>query len=153
MATVIINTRPATANDASYGITYRSEFVYHVTGRGVYNPHFPHRVTVWGNTGRLNRRPGEFNQNSGRRFGSGKYIGPDGMDTDDEFTVLVGSESSVITNNGTNTGTAASGQVYADETLSIGDVVILNYPDAGLSVPYVVTARPHANPVLIPMGN
>jgi len=48
---------------------------------------------------------------------------------------------------------AASGQVYADVPLTIGETVRLRWPDGSLSDPYVVTPQPLTDPVLVPASS
>ncbi len=131
-----------------YNLIYKSEYVYRVRG-ATHNPSSPHRIQVWDNTDRKNTQPGEWNAHTGRKNGTGAYIDPRGYDTDHETSVLMSAESSVITNTGTNTGTRASGQVYAEGSLSIGDRVQLVLPDGSESVVYVLTAVPMRDPILV----
>ncbi|MEV1109961.1 hypothetical protein AB0I95_15090 [Micromonospora sp. NPDC049751] len=152
MSTVIVNL--AEASDykrEAYGITHKGEHVYHVTGAGLHSRSHPHRVVVWDNTGRRNFYPDRWNECSGKP-GPGAWLDPNGKGTDSEVTVILDAESIVITNNGTNTGTPASGQVYAPRPhLAIGDIVIMVYPDGTPSAPYVVEARPLRDPELVPL--
>lgn len=121
-----------------YGVTHRSAFVYrHGRGSG------PARVVTWSNTHRLNPRNGQpvrYGDMGPRDGGNGVYLDPRNRATDSPTSVLISLESTVITNSGTNTGTVASGQVYAPDgaTLRDGDVLTLVYPD-GTEVTY--TAR------------
>lgn len=150
--TKIVELNEASAYDRKhYGITYRGAFIYHVTGKGLHNPTSPHRVTVWDNTVRPNTDPDAYSQYSGKA-GPGAYLDPSRKGTDEPVSVYLGAESTIITANGTNTGTKASGQVYADETLEVGGFVLLRYPDGTLSNPFRVTARPVSDPVLIPVS-
>lgn len=150
--TIIIDLRDASEREREiYGITHRSAHVYEMTGAGLHNRSHPHRVTVWNNTRRPNTRPDEWNEHSGKP-GPGAYLDPRGKGTDEAVTVTTKAESIAITANGTNTGTVASGQVYAPEKLAIGAFALLRYPDGSLSDPFRVTARPLADPVLIPVS-
>lgn len=150
--TTIIELREAKDYDRdTYGITHRSAFVYDVTGPRLHNRHFPHRVTVWNNTVRPNTKPDEWSEYSGRP-GAGRYLDPFRKGTDDEITITLGAESFGITDNGTNTGTFASGQVYAPETLQVNEFVVLKYPDGHHSDPYLIKTRPLTDPVLVPVG-
>ncbi|GIE98951.1 hypothetical protein [Paractinoplanes rishiriensis] len=152
MSTVLIGMLPGSDYDrTTYGITHRSAHVFRVTGTGVHNRCYPHRVQVWDNTGRPNTDPGRFTEFTGR-VGPGAYIDPCGKGTDTPVTVTTSAEAVAVTNNGTNTGTEASGQVYAPETIAMGDVVILVYPGGLLSEPYVLTARPLGDPRLTPLA-
>lgn len=139
-------------NDQTYGIRLRSAHVYRISGKGTHNPNFPHRINVWDNTIRPNTDPERFVPALGRKVGPGAFIDPHGHGTDDMLTVMTSAEATAITNNGTNTGSVASGQVYADTRLTIGDRVVLVFPDGGLSRVYTITARPLANPDLIPVS-
>ena len=122
------------------GITHRSEFIYRISGRNTSRD--PHRVLVWDNTVRENSpdhphkygpdAPGAFGVG---KIGPGKYVSPKRKGTDEPVSFTWQRECSVITNNGTNTGTPASGQVWSPITLSVGDTVILAYPDGSQSIP------------------
>jgi hypothetical protein len=59
------------------------------------------------------------------------YLDPSNNATDEPTSILLSPEPSVITSNGTNTGTEASGQVYAPAgtVLRDGDLLTLVYPD------------------------
>lgn len=144
---ITIEMTPAPSN--TYGIRFKSVHVYRMTGPGLHNRSFPHRIAEWDNTMRLNTNPDEWSEYSGKT-GPGTFVDPSGKGTDEPTSWLTSSESVAITNNGTNTGTVASGQVYADVTLKIGDQVVLAYPDGTTSAPMVLTARSLADPVLIP---
>lgn len=151
MTTVIIPLRRATDYEReSYGITYRSEFVYSMTGPGLHNPHSPHRITVWDNTVRPNTEPWKYNQYSGKP-GAGRYLSPDRKGTDLTTSVLTSAESTTIASHGSNTGTPASGQVYAAKALAIAGFAVLQYPDGALSDPFVVASRSLNDPELIPV--
>jgi hypothetical protein len=138
----------------SYGILFISRYVYRITGRGVHNRSHPHRIKVWDNTGRPNADPGRISEFLGRAIGPGRYIGPDGRGTDDEASATTSAESVAITNSGTNTGTVASGQVYADDSLAIGDKVMLVLPGGRMPVSALltVTASPLSDPILVPVS-
>lgn len=154
MTTVIVPLRAASEYEsATYRILSRSEFVYHMAGAGLHNRHSPHRITLWDNTGKPNPdnggpiKYGDYGPLP--TGGNGAYIGPDNRATDFPLSVTTSAESTVITNNGTNTGTVASGQVYAPETLAIGDVVIFRLPDGTLSDPWRIRERSLSDPDLI----
>lgn len=151
--TTIIDLRAATAYEAdSYGITARSSYVYLITGKGLHNRNSPHRITVWDNTVRPNPHPGQTRWTEfGQIGGDGQYLDPNNKGTDEPVSVTTSAEATVITAHGANTGTEASGQVYADETLTVGETVRLRHPDGTLSGPYVVTTRPLADPDLVPV--
>lgn len=136
----------------NYAIRLISAHVYRVTGRNVHNRSHPHRIKVWDNTGRPNADPERWSEFLGRKIGPGRYIGPDGRGTDAEVSVTTSAEAVAITNNGTNTGTVASGQVYAETELVIGDEVLLVLPSGATMGPAVLTARPVADPVLVPVS-
>lgn len=125
-----IELRPASPYDVTtYGILFRSRYVYNSA-----HSTYPTRVVVWDNTRRVNGRNGEpvrhgdYGPIDG---GIGRYLDPRNKVTDSERSILLSTESIVITNNGTNTGTEASGQVYAPEGAKLrdGDTVTLLYPD------------------------
>lgn len=136
-------------NAQSYGIRFRSKFVYRFTGTGLHNPSSPHRVNVWDNTGRPNTDPDRFKPALGRKVGPGAYIDPRGHGTDHATSILTNAESTIMTDNGTNTGTEASGQVYADVTIRTGESVMLRAPDGNVTGPYRLTTRFLSDPVLI----
>jgi hypothetical protein len=124
-----ITLTPADANAASYGITHRSAYVYDTSRSSS-----PTRVVVWSNEGRPNPRNGQpirWGQAGPIDGGNGRYLDPSHQATDSPVTVLLTPESSVITANGTNTGTQASGQVYppAGAPIRAGDTLTLIYPD------------------------
>lgn len=155
MSTAIILMAEGSAYDQeSYGIRYRSLFVYRVQGKGLHNSGYPHRIKVWDNTRRPNPRNGEpvrYGQYGRLDGGDGQYLDPNHIATDAELSYLTSSESVAITSNGTNTGTRASGQVYAPEPLTVGQFVVLLYPDGTTSDPMVLTARPLQDPELVPV--
>lgn len=140
-----------------YGVEYRSTFVYETSGRGFHNLHFPHRFKVWNNTVRPNEAPVYGPDAPGSmgygKIGPGKYVDPERKGTDEKYNYRVGSESISITNSGTNTGTEASGQVWSPlpAPLTIGDVIILQFPDGSLSEPFKLTSRVSSDPQLVPM--
>lgn len=151
MTTHVIRMVAASENRRSYGITHRSANVYQMTGRGLHNRHAPHRVQVWDNTGRPNTEPDRWNDHSGKP-GPGQYLDPFGKGTDSPVTVTTSAEATAITSNGTNTGTVASGQVYASDALTVGDYAVLLYPDGSTSDPYQITAQFLADPRLVPVA-
>jgi len=110
-----------------YGIEYTSAYVYRTKGDGG-----PTRIQVWSNRNRPNPHPGETRRGAmGPIGGDGKYLDPQNKGTDEEFSVLLSPEATVISAHGNSTGTAASGQVYAKDhpLLDTGDVLVLVYPD------------------------
>lgn len=152
MRIIVMEMRAATEYErASYGITFKSAHIYQAVGAGLHNPNRPHRVTVWDNTDRLNDKAGTFHPYLGRMVGDGKFIGPDGADTDSETSVTTSAEPTAITNNGTNTGTVASGQIWGYTDMRIGDYVVMRFPDGAYSDPFVVTKRNLSDPVLLPV--
>lgn len=126
--TIRVELREASAESKSYGVTHKSRYVYS-TSRG----HYPTRVEVWSNVDRPNPRNGEpvrWGQYGKLDGGNGRYLDPGHDATDAPVTVLLTPESTIITSDGTNTGTEASGQVYASGvTIRTGDVLCLIYPD------------------------
>jgi hypothetical protein len=138
----------ADANRRTYGIEHVSRYVYRINGAR-HNPYAPHRLQAWSNLRRPNPHPGEVRWGQhGPIGGDGRYLDPHNRATDSPHSLLFSAEATVITNNGTNTGTEASGQVYATEDLAIGDTVILRYPDGTLSDSFQVTAKPLSDPIL-----
>jgi hypothetical protein len=81
---------------------------------------------------RRNPHPGETRYtNYGSIGGNGKYLDPHNKGTDSPVSLLISTESTMITDNGTNTGTEASGQVYAPDQVDPirhGDTLTLIYP-------------------------
>ena len=137
-----------------YGIRYVSTFVHRITGKGLHNRNSPHRIKVWDNTRRPNPRNGEpvrYGEYGRIDGGDGQYLDPNNIATDDDLSYLTSAEATAITSNGTNTGTVASGQVYAPTALAVGQFVVLMYPDGMLSDPMILTARPLRDPELIPV--
>jgi hypothetical protein len=128
---------PATDYDLkTYSVIGVSESVYRTA-----HSTSPTRVKVWGNTHRPNPRNGQpvrYGDFGPRDGGNGKYLDPSNRATDQEISVLLSTECSILSAHGDSTGTKASGQVYAPETLREGDVLILILPN-GTEVP--VTAR------------
>jgi hypothetical protein len=111
--THIIGIRPATANEASYGIAGRSTYVYRTSRSSS-----PTRITIWDNTGRPNPRNGQpvnWGQYGPISGGNGQYLDPNNQATDAPTSYLIGTEATCIDAYGTGTGTAASGQVYSPE--------------------------------------
>lgn len=119
----------APASRQQYGITHLSRHVFQ-TSRGSH----PTRVQVWCNTGRPNPRNGEpvrFGEYGPIDGGRGAYLDPGRKATDAAYSILLSPESVAITSNGTNTGTEASGQVYApsDTRIVENDTLVLALPD------------------------
>lgn len=124
--TILLHT--ASKNDATYGIAFTSDYVFRTAKSSA-----PTRVQVWANIGRLNPRDGEpvrYSSYGKIDGGKGRYLDPHRNATDSAITVLLTPESSVIDGYGTNTGTEASGQVYAqqDSVIREGDTLRLVYP-------------------------
>ena len=139
-----------TARPNTYGITYRSTSVYSAS-----RSYSPTRIVVWDNTGRPNMRNGQPQRwtNYGKRDGgNGRFLDPANNATDDAVSVLLTPESTVITDNGTNTGTVVSGQVYAESQtrdIDTGDVLRLLYPDGRIESRVVrMTSNGHGNATL-----
>ncbi len=151
MTTALISLAPGSDYDRErYGITHHSTHVFRVTGKGVHNRSHPHRVQVWDNTLRPNTDPDRLTEFTGR-VGPGAYLDPQGKGTDSPITVTTSAEAVAVTNDGRTTGTEASGQVWAPETVAIGDFVALVYPDGTMSDPYRLTARPLGDSGLTPV--
>jgi len=114
-----------TKNDETYGITYRSAYVYRGIGSG------PIRIKVWSNVNRPNPHPGtkrwtEF----GSIGGDGQYLDPNNKGTDEPRSILTGPECvAICADTRMNTGQPGSGQVYAAERLRGGEAVALILPD------------------------
>lgn len=120
-----------------YGVMFRSRHVYDTTVS-----HGPTRLSVWDNLIRPNRdygkqlgdtlevgaRRGNVVTDYSLRYTVGKWLDPQNEPTDDTVSLLLEPESSVITSNGTNTGTVASGQVYAPGKLADSDTATLSFP-------------------------
>jgi len=130
---VAIDLRPATANEATYGITHKSTTVHKVTGKR--DGSYPHRVVVWDNTGRPNTEPDRWNEYSGKP-GPGQFLDPRRKGTDEPTSILLTAEAVVIDAYGTGTGTPGSGQVYG-APLAVGQTVTLRYPD-GSTATYTI---------------
>jgi hypothetical protein len=109
----------------------------------------PTRIDVWDNTGRPNPFKGlklgdvafkgnphreqvitEWFANKPSRPLTAEYFDPQNEPTDAPVSILISPESTVITSNGTNTGTIASGQVYdKGVTLRREDTATLRFLD------------------------
>lgn len=145
-----------------YNITHRSAFVYDSQ-----RTHSPMRLVVWDN---MNRPNPYRNAKLGDVIGTGqnaqtitewflstgrtkpRFYDPHNEPTDEPFSFLLSLECTVITNSGTNTGTIASGQVYAPDTkLMDGDTATLKYTDGTeqevtLHIPRHNNGHGHATP-------
>jgi hypothetical protein len=151
---VVIDMLKATARAAEYGIRFESAYVFKMAGKGLHNRHHPHRIKVWDNTNRPNPHPGQIRHTDhGSIGGEGRYLDPFNQGTDSAATVTTSAEAIAITNSGTNTGTVASGQVYASKSLAIGQRVTLRTPQGEMPEVYVVTAQPFSDPILVLCGN
>lgn len=136
-----------------YGVTHQSRNVYQTTKSSG-----PTRLVVWSNVKRLNtdkgKKIGDTLEVGDRRgnivteyslqFTRGTYLDPNHKPTDEPVSLLLSPESSAITSNGTNTGTVASGQVYAPGRLADSDTATLSYPN-GTMVEVVLHFPPHHN--------
>ncbi len=162
MATHILPVLPASDYDReNYGIKDRSALVYRVQNqpgerravKRLHNPEYPHRVAVWDNTIRPNTDPESWSDHAGR-VGPGRYVSPSRKGTDAEWSVYLSAESMGISPNRSqpDTGDIRSGQMYADEILTVGDHVVLQSPE-GMSETYVITIRPLADPELVPLAD
>lgn len=156
MSTAIIPLKAATEyRTESYGVLFEGMFVHRVTGKGLHNRSYPHRVVVWDNTRRPNPRNGEpvrYGQYGKLDGGDGKYLDPNHNATDAEQTFILDAECISITADRTGTGHPQSGQVYAPVELEVGQYVVLIYPDGTTSDPMVIKARPLADPELAPLA-
>jgi len=137
----------------SYGITHESRNVFHTT-----KSYAPTRLVVWSNVKRVNPdmgkqlgdtletgdRRGNIVTDYSIRYTHGKFLDPQNEPTDEVTSILLSPESSAITSNGTNTGTVASGQVYAPGRLHDNDDATLIYPN-GTVVGVVLHFPPHHN--------
>ena len=142
----------ATPERAQYGVRFLSRFVFQ-TRRGSY----PTRIVVWTNVHRPNPRNGEpvrFGEYGKLDGGVGRYLDPSNNATDEPTSVRLTPEASAITNNGTNTGTAASGQVYAPagQRIAEGDLVALVYPGGSIGITYVVHFTNNGHGELVPFN-
>lgn len=133
----IIPMLPAKDSRAGYGVIHSSAFVYDTTKSSS-----PTRVDIWDNTGRPNPFKGaklgdvvrdqtitEWFLSTGKT--EPRFYDPHNEPTDAEISILLSPESTVITNNGTNTGTVASGQVFepGNPKLGEGDTAELHFID------------------------
>lgn len=110
---------------STYGILFESEFVHEIP-EDKHNRSYPHRFKVWSNLNRPNRSGSEH-----------KYESPKGNATNDELSVTISTECSVISAHGNGTGTKASGQMWGD-VVHVGDVVTLQTPAGAEYGPYLV---------------
>jgi hypothetical protein len=137
--TTTIELSPATANEASYGILYRSG-PYSLEGPKLRNPGHPHVVTVWKNKPNENpdARVGFPDSSDTIRRGEGRFVGPNGRGTDDEFTYTLDAGAVII-----------DGKPHPRlGTLVLGETVELTFDGAPLGE-FVITARYLADPVLV----
>lgn len=145
---IVMNLAPDYRSRA-YGVLYTSRNVYQTN-----TSHSPTRLEVWNNIGRLNPRNGEpvrYGNYGPIDGGNGKYLNPRNIATDDDFTILITTESTVMCSSpDLNTGHPDSGQVYAKDE-SGRPVVIRDGDTATLSIPDGTTERiaihlpPHSN--------
>lgn len=131
----------------TYGVEYESTTLHKMTGKGLHNPSFPHRIDVWDNTRRPNPRNGQpvrFGDYGPVDGGNGRYLGPDRRATDDEQTFTVSAQSVMLA------ARPVERAPYGAD-LAVGQTVTVRYPD-GRTVDMVVTARQLADPVLVPVA-
>jgi hypothetical protein len=126
---ITIKLRPASDyRRKEYGVLFESEGTYSVTGKGVHNRHFPHRVEIW--TSRPSKVPAH----------EGAWRAPTGALVDGpELSFVLNAESMAICANPAMNTPADVG------ALAIGDTVELE----GFGR-FVVTAKPLHDPTLIP---
>lgn len=116
-----------TAKPNTYGVLYKSRNVYQTS-----KSNGPTRLVVWDNTSRVNFRDGEpvrFGECGPIDGGNGCYLDPNNKATNHPTSLLLTPESSVITDSGMNTGTVASGQVYANTVLRDGEYATVSFPN------------------------
>jgi hypothetical protein len=112
-----------------YGLIFKGATLHKVTGKGVHNREFEHRVDVWDNTK--------------RDRGDGTMTDPHGKVTTSALTFILAATATAITYGG-------SDMRARGEELAIGETVILEFPDGKVTKPLVITARPLHDPSLIP---
>ncbi len=110
----------------NYGVLLVSETYHDVTGRGVHNRHFPHKVEVWANRGGTD---------------------PHGHQTDAPYSVLLSAKSIAIVANPNMRDKTPYG-----ESLVIGDEVDLAINGYVFGT-YRVTAQLLSDPVLVPVAD
>jgi len=130
---VVFNIELISATDyrrRTYNVTHESRYVYRVAGS-----YAPTRIVVWSNVNRPNPRDGQpvrYSDFGPRDGGNGQFLDPGNHATDEPVSTYLEPESSVITDSGGNTGTVASGQVFAptaSRPIHNGDHLALAYPD------------------------
>jgi hypothetical protein len=105
-----IHLRPATQNDQSYDILYRSATVHTISGK-INNRHFNHLFTVW------------CNQPDGKL---GTFIDPHGKPTTDQITVTADAQASVISS------TPDPNKTPGGEQLTVGDEIEFILPSGNI---------------------
>ncbi len=125
--TYLIPMAPATPDQADYGVTHKSYVVYRTV-----KSYSPTRVVVWSNVNRPNPHPGETRRTDyGSIGGEGQYLDPHNNGTDDPTTILLSTESTVISADPrTGTGGSLSGQMFAtyETRIAEGDRIALVFP-------------------------
>lgn len=133
---------PAPAHRQTYGITHISQTVHDVSGRGVHNHAYPHRVLVWQHRPNpRNGQPVQWGPNGPINGGVGAYLDPSNRATDDPISVRLSAEPIALTERPIDRPTAG-------QPLTVGQSVTLLIN--GTTAAYVLTARPLADPVLTP---
>jgi len=115
------------------GILFESLYVHEIP-EDKHNRSYPHRFKVWSNLNRPNTDAGQVKWNGETH---GRYIDPQGKDTDSEMSFTISAECMVISAHGDGTGTAKGGQVWG-EVVHVGDAVMLRTPAGAEYGPYVV---------------
>lgn len=117
MTTTTITTIDLTGVDDNrrrYGVRHESTATYHIDGP-IHNRAFSHRVLVWSNADRPNP---DGNKTDGKRF-----IDPSGKPTNDEWTVTLSAQPTVIASH------PIGAAVHATEPLAVGQQVLLRFAD------------------------
>lgn len=127
-----INLQPASPyRGETYGVLLESETQHDVTGPGVHNRHHPHRLDVWEHR---------------RRYNDGDevlWVDPHGNPTKARYSYLLSARPVVI-------AARPVDRTPEGPALAIGDVVTLAIHGYELGQ-FRVTARPLADPVLVPL--
>lgn len=109
--------------------TYESLYRYRVMGRGVHNRSHDHALRVYRN--RLADVPGQY------------VNAIDGHMTTEQWSYGLAAQATVI-------AAPNRRRITMQDPLVIGQKVTLTYPDGTVSEPFTITARPVADPVLVP---
>lgn len=137
-----VNLTPAEPyRDEHYGVTLQSATQHRVTGRGVHNPEFNHRIDVWDNSRRL-LADVEVPRLSKPASEGDLYVDPYGFPTAERYSLLVTAQASCIVAEPAMRDTTPQGQ-----PLALGDVVELAISGYVMGE-FVVTARPLHDPHL-----